>query len=479
MQNLRERTARQIADTKQFAVQGVVKSFIEVADNLDLAIGSVPEKELEGGEDVDVERALTLLKRLRDGVVMTESIMLKLLEKEGVRKYDPQGEPFDPNLHNAMFRVPNSGVKSGHVAHVIKNQTIRPRPQATANPQPLRRSTAAPQPSVELAYSTGWSGASLHGSIAGQEWQTLGLKPVVSGAGAWHHLNLPVPAQGNPPTPLLEFVMTNGASGWDKPTEGGHYTIAAPGRYCLQHGRVESVAHSRRLLLVTDLDDTLVGDDEATAAFRDWWLARAMPAGARLVYNTGRALGLFEDLLCAKRGLLPEPDLLLSAAVRDAAYAALAAVGRDAMHFRPPAEQNEHKVTCGVHVGALARVAQDVRERLARHGVQLRLVASGVGDWRFLDLVPMAAGKRQAMDFAAETLGFRHEDIVAAGDSGNDVDMLEGAPAAIVVANAQPDLLEWVERSRSPGVIRTRGSRAWGILEGLERLGCGFQPPTL
>ncbi|KAL6771359.1 MGE1 [Auxenochlorella protothecoides x Auxenochlorella symbiontica] len=120
MQNLRERTARQIADTKQFAVQGVVKSFIEVADNLDLAIGSVPEKELEGGEDVDVERALTLLKRLRDGVVMTESIMLKLLEKEGVRKYDPQGEPFDPNLHNAMFRVPNSGVKSGHVAHVIK-----------------------------------------------------------------------------------------------------------------------------------------------------------------------------------------------------------------------------------------------------------------------------------------------------------------------------------------------------------------------
>uniref|UniRef100_A0A1D1ZRU8 Sucrose phosphatase-like domain-containing protein n=2 Tax=Auxenochlorella protothecoides TaxID=3075 RepID=A0A1D1ZRU8_AUXPR len=391
-----------------------------------------------------------------------------------------------------------------------KNQTIRPRPQATANPQPLRRSTAAPQPSVELAYSTGWSGASLHGSIAGQEWQTLGLKPVVSGAGAWHHLNLPVPAQGNPPTPLLEFVMTNGASGWDKPTEGGHYTIAAPGRYCLQHGRVESVAHSRRLLLVTDLDDTLVGDDEATAAFRDWWLARAMPAGARLVYNTGRALGLFEDLLCAKRGLLPEPDLLLSAvgtrvyergaegawraapghaprldagwdleAVRDAAYAALAAVGRDAMHFRPPAEQNEHKVTCGVHVGALARVAQDVRERLARHGVQLRLVASGVGDWRFLDLVPMAAGKRQAMDFAAETLGFRHEDIVAAGDSGNDVDMLEGAPAAIVVANAQPDLLEWVERSRSPGVIRTRGSRAWGILEGLERLGCGFQPPTL
>lgn len=55
-----------------------MKSFIEVADNLDLAIGSVPEKELEGGEDVDVERALTLLKRLRDGVVMTESIMLKV-----------------------------------------------------------------------------------------------------------------------------------------------------------------------------------------------------------------------------------------------------------------------------------------------------------------------------------------------------------------------------------------------------------------
>ncbi len=42
--------------------------------------------------------------------------------------------------------------------------------------------------------------------------------------------------------------------------------------------------------------------------------------------------------------------------VREAAYAALAKVGKDSMHFRPPGEQNEHKITCGVQVGVLQQV---------------------------------------------------------------------------------------------------------------------------
>lgn len=56
----------------------MVKSFIEVADNLERAISAVPMAELEAAEQVSAERAMTLLKQLRDGVVMTEGILLKV-----------------------------------------------------------------------------------------------------------------------------------------------------------------------------------------------------------------------------------------------------------------------------------------------------------------------------------------------------------------------------------------------------------------
>ena len=47
--------------------------------------------------------------------------MLKTLEKHGVKKFTPQGEKFDPNLHQAMYEVPNSDVPAGYVAQVIQS----------------------------------------------------------------------------------------------------------------------------------------------------------------------------------------------------------------------------------------------------------------------------------------------------------------------------------------------------------------------
>lgn len=231
--------------------------------------------------------------------------------------------------------------------------------------------------------------------------------------------------------------MTNGRDSWDKPANSEefgpgngsspNYVISGPGRYCLRNGALRDVSSSRRLFLATDLDDTLIGDDKATIAFRDWWFGHALPVGSRLAFNTGRSLELFLDLLSAKRGILPEPDLLISAvgtrlyerhsrsgnwrpvpeyaerldegwdlgAVREAAYAELARVGREAMHFRPPVEQNEHKVTCGVRTDVLARVLDGLRARLDSLQLDVRLISSGTGDWRFVDLVPRQAGKRQ------------------------------------------------------------------------------------
>lgn len=70
---------------------------------------------------------------------------------------------------------------------------------------------------------------------------------------------------------------------------GGNYRITQPGRYRLSNGALEAVTGAP-CLIVSDLDDTMVGDDAATAAFTRWWQDEAVPRGSRLVYNTGRAM---------------------------------------------------------------------------------------------------------------------------------------------------------------------------------------------
>lgn len=163
-------------------------------------------------------------------------------------------------------------------------------------------------------------------------------------------------------------------------------------------------------------------------------------------------------------------------AARDAAYAALAAAGKDAMHFRAPSEMNEHKITCGVRADVLGSVLERIATALEADKVEHRLIVSGSGEWRYLDLVPAAAGKLQALEYARKELGFSHQHTVACGDSGNDRDMLEGQHFAVVVGNAQPDLMEWAQsaqngakRGKKPLIVE--GHRAHGVLEGLQRLG--------
>lgn len=59
------------------------------------------------------------------------------------------------------------------------------------------------------------------------------------------------------------------------------------------------------------------------------------------------------------------------------------------MHFRPPEEQNDHKVTCGVNTAVLQRVLDSIQQRLDGAGVQANIITSGTGGWvRGPDLEP-------------------------------------------------------------------------------------------
>jgi molecular chaperone GrpE len=113
MENLRRRTEREVADARAYAVTNFARDMLTVSDNVRRAIESVPDEARSAAEGA--------FKGLIEGIELTERDLLKTLERHGVRKLDPQGQRFDPHLHQAMFEVPNPDVPAGTVAQVVQS----------------------------------------------------------------------------------------------------------------------------------------------------------------------------------------------------------------------------------------------------------------------------------------------------------------------------------------------------------------------
>jgi molecular chaperone GrpE len=112
MENLRRRTEREVGDARTYGIASFARDVLGIADNMQRALDAA-RQELSGSTDPGVN---TLL----EGVELTERELLKALERNGVKRFDPQGEKFDPNLHQAMYEVPDPSVPSGMVMQVIQ-----------------------------------------------------------------------------------------------------------------------------------------------------------------------------------------------------------------------------------------------------------------------------------------------------------------------------------------------------------------------
>jgi len=112
MENLRRRTEREVADARTYGIAGFARDVLGIADNMQRALDAA-RQELGGSTDPGV-------KTLLEGVELTERELLKALERNGVKRFDPQGEKFDPNLHQAMYEVPDASVPSGMVMQVVQ-----------------------------------------------------------------------------------------------------------------------------------------------------------------------------------------------------------------------------------------------------------------------------------------------------------------------------------------------------------------------
>jgi molecular chaperone GrpE len=112
MENLRKRTDREVADSRLYGATSFARDMLVVADNMRRALDAV-SPELRASAEPGA-------KAFIDGVELTERELLKALEKNGVRQFSPQGEKFDPNLHQAIFEVPDVSVPAGSVVQVVQ-----------------------------------------------------------------------------------------------------------------------------------------------------------------------------------------------------------------------------------------------------------------------------------------------------------------------------------------------------------------------
>jgi molecular chaperone GrpE len=112
MENLRQRTRREVADSKIYGITGFARDVLDIADSLQRTIDAVPAETRESADP--------LLKSLIEGVELTERSLLNALEKNGVKKFDPQGEKFNPNFQQAMYEVPDPSVPAGTVVQVVQ-----------------------------------------------------------------------------------------------------------------------------------------------------------------------------------------------------------------------------------------------------------------------------------------------------------------------------------------------------------------------
>ncbi len=142
MENLRRRTEREVADARFYGIASFAREVLGIADNMQRALEAA-QQELRGAAEPGV-------KALREGVEITERELLKVLEKYGVKKFEPQGEKFDPNLHQAMYEVPDPSVPAGSVVQVIQpgykigERMLRPALVAVAKGTPKPASAEAP-----------------------------------------------------------------------------------------------------------------------------------------------------------------------------------------------------------------------------------------------------------------------------------------------------------------------------------------------
>lgn len=228
-------------------------------------------------------------------------------------------------------------------------------------------------------------------------------------------------------------------------------------------------------ILVTDLDGTLVGDDQAFERFAAWYAQHRRRH--RLVYATGRLRSSLDRLMAGTA--LPVPDAAITAVGTeihdgdgcrwpgwverfrdfdaDAVRRALRPLGW--LTLQPMEAQTRLKASYSV--GGMTEVQiGEIQEALADADLNGKVIYSA---GLHLDVIPPDAGKGVAAGFLAHLWGVPPDAVMVFGDTGNDADLFRHGFRGTVVGNASAELLDAIDHR----VYRSASPYADGVLDGI------------
>jgi sucrose-phosphate synthase len=266
---------------------------------------------------------------------------------------------------------------------------------------------------------------------------------------------------------------------WDRYAQG--FVAIARDLSGTENARAARVGPGVTSLFVSDLDNTLTGCANGVERLRGF--LEAHPDFA-FVIATGRSV--IEARRIVREWGIPEPAAWIASVgseiywsgsagpVRDRAFpnlgqarwdaAAVEAVMAELPQLRPQPiyEQRDFKRS---YFYADAADVEQVRVAMRKACLPVRLIAS---HGSLLDILPLGAGKAAAMNHVGAALGIEPGHIYAAGDSGNDEDMLTACENAIIVQNHSAEIARLTQR---PNVYLATKAHGLGAVEGIEAHG--------
>jgi sucrose-6F-phosphate phosphohydrolase len=233
------------------------------------------------------------------------------------------------------------------------------------------------------------------------------------------------------------------------------------------------------LILISDLDDTLLGDDDALARFAEF--VHDCPKTIGFVYASGRFCKSFEQDIANTP--LPEPIAMIGGVGSEirsypgnlvnqhwierisknwsAQQVRAILKNEPGLELQPEENQSDFKVSYYFR-DASGRQIDELKSRLNLAGIETSVIYSSNRD---LDFLPGDVNKGTAASFLVEDLGLDRQRIVVAGNSGNDARMFEHGFYGIVVDNARDDLKQFASDNR---VHLSRFAYADGVRDGLQ-----------
>lgn len=239
-------------------------------------------------------------------------------------------------------------------------------------------------------------------------------------------------------------------------------------------------------LFISDLDNTLVGDNEGLKKLNQILQQYREAFCTKIVYATGRSLFLYKKL--TQEQSLLSPDALVTA-VGTEVYFDVQNENMDPdwenclsqywqrdkileithqfseLFPQPDSEQGPFKVSFYLRKELAEVTIQRLESAFKEANLDVKVIYSGSQD---LDILPKPADKGLAVQFLQKKWRISDAKTVVCGDSGNDIALFStGKPRGIIVGNAQPELREWYQKNRTHYRYLATQSYAQGVIEGL------------